>query len=377
MWIERHRHLLDYAVSSLARRKWRHIGLTLVFTLMIFVLGSVVLFAGALQREASMLLESAPDIVVQRAVAGRQVFIPVRHAAKLQSIRGVRSVTPRLWGYYAHPVNGNSYTITAPPEFSHQAHEIVVGEGVARTWGSLEAGRLFFSTHDRRGILLDAVKFLPGDTGLVSSDLILMSESAFRQVSGLPAGFAADLAVRVRNPREIPTVAGKIARILPDALPVLKEDIQRTYQAGFAWRSGLITLVFLGAGMAFFIFAWEKASAIGGKERSEIGTLKALGWHTGDILAVKFWESAVISLTAFLAGTTLAYIHVFMMSAPLLAPVLLGWSTLYPRFDLPPEFPPGELAVLFLGIVVPYTLATVIPAWRVATLPPDTAMRQA
>jgi hypothetical protein len=375
-WIERHRHLLDYAMSSLYRRKWRHLGLVAVFTLMVSMLGSVVFFGAALQREAAALLDNAPDIVVQRIVAGRQVFIPVPYAAKLRSIRGVRSVTPRLWGYYAHPVNGNSYTITAPPGFSHPDDEIVVGEGVLRTWGSVEARSLFFSTHDRQGILLDAVASLAPDTGLVSSDLILMSEATFRRVSGLPAGFAADLAITVRNPREVPTVAGKIARALPDTLPVLKEEIQRTYQAAFSWRSGLVTIIFSGAALAFFIFAWEKASAVGSEERIEIGTLKALGWHTADILALKFWESAVISLSAFLAGAVLAYVHVFILSAPLFAPVLKGWSTLYPRFDLSARIGTGEIAVLILANVVPYTLATLIPAWRTATLPPDTAMRR-
>ena len=253
--------------------------------------------------------------------------------------------------------------------------KIVIGEGVMRTWDSVEGDRLFFTCHDREGILLEAVESLKTDTGLVSSDLILMSEPTFRRVSGLPKGLVADIVITVRNPREVATIAGKIVRALPDALPILKEDIQRTYQAVFGWRSGIVIVLFSGAMLAFFIFAWEKVSGMSGEERFEIGVLKALGWDTADILAVKFWEGTVISLSAFLSGTVLAYVHVFLMSAPIFAPVIKGWSVLYPRFDLAPRFSGSDIALLFLVSVVPYTLMTIIPVWRTATLPPDAALR--
>jgi hypothetical protein len=374
-WIERHRHLLDYTLSSLWRRKWRHLALLIVYTLVVFVLASVIFFGAALQHEAGTLLGNAPDIVVQRIVAGRQVFVPHAYADRLRSIRSIRSVRPRLWGYYFNPINGSSYTIMVPPVFPHEDDEIIVGEGVMRTWEPVEGRRLFFTTHDKEGILLNAVEVLKTDTGLVSSDLILMSEPTFRRVSGLPSGFVADIVITVRNPREVPTIAGKIARALPDTLPILKEDIQRTYQAVFDWRSGIVIVLLFSAVLTFFIFAWEKASGMSGQERFEIGILKAVGWDTADILAVKFWEGTAISLSAFLAGTVLAYVHVFLMSAPIFACALKGWSVLYPRFDLPPRFRGGDVALLFLMSVVPYTLMTIVPVWRTATLPPDTALR--
>lgn len=374
-WIERHRHLLDYTLSCLFRRKWRQLALMLVFTLIVFVTASAIFLGSALEQEAMALMENAPDIVVQRIIAGRQVFLPLSYADRLRAIRGIRSMRPRLWGYYGNPINGSNYTLMVPPVFSHSDHEVIVGEGILRTWGSVEGRRLFFTTHDREGILLDAVESLQSDTGLVSSDLILMSEATFRRVSGLPDGFAADIVITVKNPQETATIALKVSRAFPDTLPVLKADIQRTYQAIFNWRSGIVLVLFLGATLAFWILAWERAAGVSGEERIEIGILKALGWDTGDILAVKFWEGAVISLSAFMAGTALAYVHVFLLSAPVFAPILKGWSVLYPSYDLPPRFSMGDIALLFLMSVVPYTLMTIVPVWRAATLPPDTALR--
>jgi hypothetical protein len=46
----------------------------------------------------------------------------------------------------------------------------------------------------------------------------------------------------------------------------------------------------LAAILAFAILAWEKASGLSADEKREIGILKAIGWETGDVLKMKFWE---------------------------------------------------------------------------------------
>jgi nitrous oxide reductase accessory protein NosL len=84
----------------------------------------------------------------------------------------------------------------------------------------------------------------------------------------------------------------------------------------------------------------------------------------------------VVSLTAFLAGVLVAYLHVFVSSAALFEPVLKGWAVLYPRYDLVPHIDPYQLLALFFLTVVPYTVATVVPSWNAATVDPDLIMRQ-
>ncbi len=94
-----------------------------------------------------------------------------------------------------------------------------------------------------------------------------------------------------------------------------------------------------------------------------------------DVLLMKSWEGLVISLSAFLAGILLGYAHVFLTSAALFAPVLKGWSVLYPSFKLVPFIDAAQVAALFFLTVVPYTAATVVPSWRAATVDPDAVMR--
>ena len=164
-----------------------------------------------------------------------------------------------------------------------------------------------------------------------------MNAETFRRLTGIPEGFATDLAVTIRNPRESSTIAEKVSLVLPDTRCILREEIIRTYTALFDWRGGYTVVLLVGAFLAFLIFAWDKATGLSAEERQEIGILKGLGWDTSDILMLKFWEGSVISLTAFLLGVCAAYVHTFMASAPLFEHALKGWATLYPAFRLNPD----------------------------------------
>jgi len=83
----------------------------------------------------------------------------------------------------------------------------------------------------------------------------------------------------------------------------------------------------------------------------------------------------VISLSAFLIGTILAYVHIFFASYVFFEPVLKGWSVLYPHFRLIPHIDTYHTAALFFLTVVPYTAATIIPSWKAAIVDPDEVMR--
>ncbi len=127
--------------------------------------------------------------------------------------------------------------------------------------------------------------------------------------------------------------------------------------------------------LAFIILAWDKASGLGPEERREIGILKAIGWETSDVLLMKFWEGMTVSLSSFFLGLVLAYVHVFTAGSGLLAPVLKGWSVLLPEFRLVPYIDGAQVAALFFLTVVPYSVATIIPAWRASIVDPDSVMR--
>ena len=374
-YIEKQKNLLDFTLSSLLRRKGKNLALIVVYTLVVFSLGSVMFFTQALKKEASLILKETPEIIVQRVVTGRHDLIPLDYAQKIRRIRGVEAVQGRLWGYYFDPVARVNYTLMVPEDSANWGNDISVGAGVLKagqtSWGET------FSLRDSTGHYLNfRIRGTFGsESALISSDLILLSDYAFRRLSGISADQATDLVVKVRNKKEISTVAAKILELLPDTRPVLRDEILRTYDAVFDWRAGIILVVLAGAAFAFLIFAWDKAAGLSAEEKREIGILKAIGWETGDILQMKFWEGLAVSFSSFLMGVLLAYGHIFLFAAPLFKPVLKGWSTLYPDFQLTPFISAYQVVILFFFTVLPYTVATIIPSWRAATTDPDLVMR--
>jgi ABC-type lipoprotein release transport system permease subunit len=374
-WIERQRHLLDFTILSLSRRAGKNAGLIAVYSLIVFVLASVMLFSHAIRREAAILLQNAPEIVVQRMTAGRHDLIGEEAAAKIRKLRGVQKVEGRLWGYFFDPAVSANYTIMAQAGDGIAPGQAVIGAGISRTRGAGPGDVLALRAGSGALFSFTVARVLPEGSEIATSDLILVGVQDFRAFFGIPDGLYTDLAASVRNPKEVRKAAEKIVQLLPDSRPILRDEILRTYESIFSWREGFMLLLLSGAMLAFVIFAWEKASGISAEERREIGILKAVGWETSDVMLIKMWEGILISLGAFLAGYFAAYIHVFYFSSALFEPILKGWAVLYPRFQLVPVIDGFQVATLFFLTIFPYTLAIVVPIWRTAIIDPDKVMR--
>lgn len=372
---EKQKNLMDFTLSALWRRKGKNISLVMAYTFIIFLIASAVFFTSSIRYEARQVLAEAPEMMVQRLVAGRHDYIPRDYAESISRIRGVQSVKCRLWGYYFDPTSNCNYTLMANDELGIELGTVVVGNGVARHLPSRESSAIPFRSFDGSYVFLRIGRILDSEVDLVAADLILMTTEDLLRIFPIPERQATDLVLTVKNTKELPTIARKIVSLHPDTRPILREEILRTYDALFDWRGGVSLLVLSGTVMAFLVLAWDKATGLSEEEKREIGVLKGLGWETSDILQMKLWEGLTLSLTAFLAGLLLAYYHVYFTSAALFEGVLKGWSVLYPQFQLTPRVHLHDVATLFLLTVGPYTLATIIPSWRAAVTDPDLIMR--
>jgi ABC-type lipoprotein release transport system permease subunit len=374
--IERHRNILAFALAALLRKKGRYGALLLVYSGVVCIVASVMFFTGSIRREAALLLTAAPDLIVQRLNAGRHDLIPRHYVTDIAKIRGVREVRPRYWGYYFDPTVKANYTVVVDTTGTYPQGSIGIGAGIARV-RKLAAGDLFsLRSYGGEALLFTVQTLLPAASELVSCDLLIVHPDDYMALFPTDPAFAVDLAVSTSNPRELSTIAAKIVNRFPDTRAITRTEMLRTYDAIFDWRSGLLLAILASAIGTFAIFAWDRASGLSAEERKEIGILKGIGWDTDDVLLLKFWEGAAVSLTAFCIGTIGAILHVFYLDAPLFAALLKGWSVLYPSFTPAPEVTVLQLGTLFLCTVFPYAAATVIPSWRAATMDPDAAMRE-
>lgn len=389
-FLEKQVNILDYALSSLWRRKGKNFSVFFVFTFVIFLLASFQFLTRSLLDTARISLRQTPEITVQRMVAGRQESIPVAYAARIKDVLGVRMVTNRVWGYKFNEVTGANITVMAlssplnvPPEALSQGHLggkgddgwAVIGQGVL---GDLDLGSRRSFSFFRPDLSLKPFTvsgiFAPA-TNILTYDLVITDIDDGRDLFGLDSTVATDLLVEVINPLEIATVARKISGALPDTRVVTRPQILQTYQAVFSWRSGFAAICLLSALAAFFILAWDKASGMTPDERREISILKILGWQTPDVLMVRFWESFSLALLAFGCGIVLAYVHIGYFQGLLFRSVMMGWSVLRPGLSFVPAVSVADLLLLFSLSVLPYLAATVIPAWRCASVATDSALR--
>lgn len=391
MTLEKHRNILDYSLRSLLRRKFKNIGIIIVFTFVIFIVSSILFLSYSLRQEAHLILKYSPEIVVQKMRAGRHEIIPIGLEKDIINIPGVSSVEPRYWGYYYDSGVKANYTILGiddrGPEgnsllsgrlpLPHERNVAAIGRGIAdvRVVKKDIGSKLYLRAADGGWIDFNIIGIFESDSGILTADLVIISQDDFKNLVKMPEGMATDLAVHVYNETETPTVAKKIKERFPDSRPILRDEILRTYDAVFGWRSGLVMTLFIGALTAFIILAWDKATGLSAEEKQEIGILKAIGWETSDVLEMKFWEGIVISLTSFLSGIILAYLHIFFSGASLFAPVLKGWSVIYPDFKLSPFIDFYQIAILMAITVVPYTASTIIPSWKASITDPDIVMR--
>ena len=379
--------ILEYALASLLRRPGKNAAILLVYTLMVAVLATVLLLTHALKSEAENLLADGPALVVQRTMAGRHELIPVTAADTVAAIPGVGKVTPRVWGYYYDGLTEANYTLlavdSADPALELLDGRLPQGDGECAIGAGIAAVRRVGLNDDL--ILIDAANVgtiftitgvFKSASRLLTEDLLVIPAAPLRRLFGMPEQLATDLAVEVPNPSEIDTVARKVKRLLPDARPITRSELLRTYHAVFDWRGGMLLAIFAASLLAFCILAWDKATGLSAGERREIGILKAVGWDTADVLLLKVWEGLAVSLLAFLLGFTGAFTLVFWWGAPLLGTVLRGWSTLFPEWQPTPHVDLYQIITLAFLTIVPYIASTVIPAWRAAVTDPDEVMRQ-
>lgn len=387
--MNRHLRVLDFALATLLRNRAKTVVVVVVYSLLVGLVASLLLYVGALRREAHQLLGAAPEIIVQRLSGGRHELIPVERAAAIRALRGVGGVAPRVWGYYYDPPTGATYTFWGAESVPAESLEMVegdwpgaggeqgciVGQGVAEARFLWLGDRLPIKAGDGTLFAPRVEGIFTTDSALLTNDLVVIPTAQLRRVFAMGEELATDLAVEVHNPQEVATVARKIQQAWPDVRVLSRRQILQTYDAIFDWRGGVWVALLMSTIAAFAILIWDKATGLSAEEYRTIGVLKAVGWSTRNVLELKLWEGTIVSSLSLLTGLLAAEIHLRWLDGALFTRVLKGWSVLFPAFDVTPGLDAYSLLLCLLLAVVPYVVASLVPAWRAAITDPDTVIR--
>ena len=387
--------LLEYAINALLRRGKKNIFILFIFTVLIFLLSSVLFISDSIKLELNSVVKSLPEITLQRFIAGKQSDVPSSRAEELLVIEGVQNATPRVWGYYYFKAAGVNFSVVGIDTFEEQYKEslqtvvnqidfnliekngaMIVGEGVKKVLEENYYKDFFnFVTGDGKWKKVAIGGVFSSHISLEANDMILLPKNTAYEIFGMDKKMATDIVVKVNNPKEIPTVVAKINQLFPDMRTLTRDDIRVSYQNIFDYKSGFFLSLFLICAFTFFIIIFDKASGLSSEEKKEIGILKAVGWSMDDIIKEKFYESFIISFCAFILGLCLALFFVYFLQAPLLRDIFMGYSKLKPAFILPFSFNVEMLCLLFLLSVPIYIAATLIPSWKASIIDADEVMR--
>ena len=381
-------NLLEYALISLARRWKKNLALIIIYALVVGFFASVVFLSGALNYESQTVLKDLPELWIQKLAGGRLQPMPLSLADSLSGIRGVRKVIPRVWGYYYDSVSGAVFTLVGSDSSvdglyaldtdykgSLDSSMVICGSGFLQSTRQTVGD--YLSLFDAGGELRSfrIVGQFTAATDLLTRDLLILSHDSARRMLGLQADQCTDLALRVANRYEVENIALKISRGFSGLRAVTREELMLTYQALFSWRGGIFLFGGMIALLAFLILIWDRASGLSREDRRELGILKGIGWQINDVLWLKFWEGIIFSVTATLLGILAAYVHIFVFKAWLIKPFFIGWSVMYPEYDLNVVMDAGSLLIIFLISVIPYLSASIIPAWKGAITDPAEVMQ--
>lgn len=384
-------YLLEYAISSLLRQKFKTLFVALVLSTLIFLLTSVFFISNSIKHELQSTVDALPEIIVQKLGGGRHYDIERSAVDEILEITGVGSASARVWGYYYFENAGVNFTLVGIDEFEEQykksfasaAKELdfskpvmMLGNGVKSVMDKNYYKEYFnFIKSDGSIKRVDIGGVFDAQTELESNDVIVMSKDDVREIFNMSENMATDIVVKVANEDEIATVASKIKLLYPYVRVITKDDIKISYQNIFDYKSGIFLALFVVSLFTFFIIIYDKLSGLSSEERREIGVLKAIGWSVSDVLKEKFYESFIVSFFSYMSGVVLALFFVYILKAPLLQNIFTGYSQLKTSFSLPFVFDMQTLALIFFLSVPIYVAATIIPSYRGATLDADEVMR--
>jgi len=385
---------LHFLTLEFFKERKKHIAVVIISLVILFLLSSVLFVSSSIQHSLKQALEEEPDFVVQRIQGGERVNAPNEWIDPLLEIFGVEKVTTRVYGRYFFESKRDSFLVIGLDFMDEQSNKrlasimsdtdlktflsgnnMLIGEGV---WKYLKDNyypdSYNFLTPNGEFKKVNIFKVFPKKSNLIANDIIVVSQELAKEILGLKENEVSDIAFNVPNPDEWDSIVDKVDALHYDIRVVTKRDIKKAYENLYNYKGGFFLIMFLIAIVTFVLIMYQRYAMVHGAERRQIGLLRALGWSIRDVLKLKFFETMIVIFISFVLGVILAYVYVFIFSAPVFKKIFLGGSNLANNITLVPIVDFSTLATIFLIYAVPFVAAVLIPVWKISVIDPKEAM---
>lgn len=385
----------NFLFLLLSKHKSKHIAIFIISILIVFLTSSILFLKNSLQKEVNSTLENQSDFVIQKINSGKTQNIPTSWIDNFNSINGVTSVQQRVYGLYYFMPENIYFTIIGIDFFEETTNKnikellnilnisdflstnsMIIGNGVKKIFDKYH----YFDSYDFKlsNKNLETIKIfkdLPKEANIVANDLIIMDINLAKKILNINEDEATDIILNVPNNLERQNVKEQILLKHSNIRVLQKDELKKMYENMFNYKGGIFLILFIVVLFTFILILYQRYSMISSTDKREIGILKAVGWSIKDIIKLKIMENFIVGFMAFIIGVILAYIFIFILNAPILKNIFIGFSNIQNDFIISSNIEISSLITLFLFFMIPFLSAVLIPVWKVAIIDSTKSMK--
>ncbi len=385
----------NFIFLLLVKHKSKHFAIFLISIFIVFLTSSILFIKNSLQKEISEALENQSDFIIQKTIANKIKDIDISLIDKFYEINGVSKVTQRVYGQYYFMPENVYFTIIGIDFFEETTNQdlkellnflniskflekdsMIIGNGVKKVLDKYAYFDSYdFKLENANSKNIKIFKDLPKEANLIANDLIIMDINIAKKILDIKLDFTTDIVLDVPNPLERQNVKEQILLKESNIRILQKDELKKEYENMFNYKGGIFLILFIVVIFTFILVLYQRYSMISSNDKREIGILKAVGWSIKDIIKLKIIENFIVAFMAFIIGVIFAYIFVFILQAPVLKNIFIGFSNIKNDFILNQNIKISNLITLFLFFMVPFLSAVLIPVWKIAVIDATKSMK--
>ncbi len=385
----------NFLFLLLSKHKSKHFAIFIISILIVFLISSVLFISNSLKKEIFATLDNQSDFVIQKINSGKIENIPTLWIEDFKEINGISTLEQRVYGQYYFMPEDIHFTIVGVDLFEETTNKnikellsilnisnflekdsMIIGNGVKKVFDKYH----YFDSYDfklQNNNLLNTKIFkdLPKNANLIANDLIIMDITLAKKILNLNENESTDIILNVPNNLERQNVKEQLILKHSNIRILEKETLKKEYENMFNYKGGIFLILFMVVLFTFILILYQRYSMISSNDKKEIGILKAVGWSIKDIIKLKIIENFIVGFIAFIIGIIISYIFVFILQAPILKNIFVGFSNIKNDFVLNPYIEISQIITLFLFFMIPFLSAVLIPVWKLSIIDPMESMK--
>jgi len=253
---------------------------------------------------------------------------------------------------------------------------MIIGNGIKKIFDKYHYFDSYdFKLLDKQSLNVKIFKDLPQEANLVANDLIIMDINLAKKILNIKEEDSTDIVLNVPNDLEKQNIKEQLILKHSNIKILQKESLKKEYENMFNYKGGIFLVLFIVVIFTFILILYQRYSMISSSDKKEIGILKAVGWSIKDIIKLKIIENFIVGFMAFIIGVIFAYIFVFILNAPILKNIFIGFSNVQNNFILNANIEFTTIVTLFLFFIIPFLSAVLIPVWKIAVIDANESMK--